>query len=68
MKDLNGLYRRSSFCREDRCVEVALAGHVVLLRSSATGRVVAFSSAEWRAFVAGVKNDEFDLAAEERTH
>jgi hypothetical protein len=43
-------------------VEVAFAGERVLIRNSrdAGGPVVAFDRAEWAAFVAAVKDDEFN--------
>lgn len=45
------------------CVEVAgLAGDVIWVRNSRTprGYVLAFTTAEWDAFVGGVRNGEFD--------
>ena len=47
---------------ESSCVEVAFAGERVLIRNSreAGGPVAAFDRAEWAAFVAAVKEDEFD--------
>jgi len=56
-------FRVSTFCTSGGCVEVArLADGRVAVRSSddtATPPAV-FSVVEWRAFVAGVKNGEFD--------
>lgn len=62
----------SSFCGTGTCVEVDVAKMddglseflTVTVRNSAapnTGCRVAFTAEEWRAFVAGVKNGEFDV-------
>ncbi len=59
-------FRTSSFCSLGDCVEVGqLPGGAVAVRDTkdrerATSLV--FTSEEWTAFVAGVKNGEFDLA------
>ncbi|GLX98279.1 MULTISPECIES: DUF397 domain-containing protein [Herbidospora] len=47
----------------DQCVEVALMGHAIALRDSKnpTGPILAFTPAEWDAFVHGVKGGEFDV-------
>jgi hypothetical protein len=47
-----------------QCVEVAdLDGHAVAVRDSKDqdGPVLVFTSTEWRAFLAGAKDGEFDL-------
>jgi hypothetical protein len=46
----------------DNCVEVADTGGGVLVRDSKhpQGPVLAFTPAEWRAFVDGAKDGEFD--------
>jgi hypothetical protein len=57
-------WRRPGKCAgESTCVEVAFTGDQVLVRNSeaADGPITAFSRAEWAAFVAAVKNDEFDV-------
>jgi hypothetical protein len=56
-------WRKASYCGEGGCVEVALAPEVVGLRDSkrADSPVLSFDRDEWVAFVAGVKNGEFDL-------
>ena len=68
MKKTNNLqdkdFRRSSFCNFDPvCVEVARKGDVIAVRSSKNPNQspVIFDKAEWRAFVAGVKNGEFEV-------
>jgi hypothetical protein len=56
---------RSRACSSDGCVEVAhLADGSVALRDSKDVRKAAhvFDRDEWSAFIAGVKNGEFDVA------
>jgi hypothetical protein len=56
-------WRRPERCSgESTCVEVAFASERVLVRNSEEpdGAVAAFSRAEWAAFVAAVKADEFN--------
>jgi hypothetical protein len=57
-------WRRSSFCGDTACVEVALAPDTIGVRDSkrSDSPVLSFTRDEWTAFVAGVKNGEFDLA------
>jgi hypothetical protein len=45
------------------CVEVAFADDAVLVRHShdSSGPVLSFSHSEWKAFLAGARNGEFDL-------
>lgn len=47
----------------DCCVEVAFAGGLIGVRDSknAKGPKLVFTKAEWKAFVAGAKDGEFDL-------
>ncbi|GII02275.1 transcriptional regulator [Planobispora takensis] len=63
--DQNLPWQKSTFCMSDgECVEVApLAGGGVAVRDSKdpAGPVLTFTPGEWRAFVAGVRNDEFDI-------
>jgi Domain of unknown function (DUF397) len=57
---------RSRACSSDGCVEVAhLADGSVAIRDSKDVSKAAhvFDREEWSAFIAGVKNGEFDLAA-----
>lgn len=54
----------SSFCHEGGCVAVApdSAGGVKVRSSKeADGAVLSFSREEWVAFIAGVRNGEFDV-------
>jgi hypothetical protein len=55
-------FRKSSRCADGQCVEVATTADRVLVRDAA-GRQVSYDFDEWRAFVAGVKDGEFDLPA-----
>ena len=55
---------RSRACSADGCVEVAhLAGGSVAVRDSKNAHLTpyVFDREEWAAFIAGVKNGEFDL-------
>jgi predicted secreted Zn-dependent protease len=57
-----GLYwRRSRQCSAGSCVEVAATGEAILVRDSKNLDVppLAFTRAEWEAFVAGVKAGDF---------
>jgi hypothetical protein len=56
-------YVTSSFCAHGNCVAVAPlsnGGRAVRDTKTSDGPTLEFSAAEWAAFVAGVKNDEFD--------
>ncbi len=59
-------FRISSFCTGGGCVEVGqLPGGSVAVRDSKDPErraSLVFSGEEWRSFVAGVKNGEFDGA------
>jgi hypothetical protein len=46
------------------CVEVAVIDQMIKVRHSKdpNGAVLTFTPSEWRAFVDGVKDNEFDLA------
>ncbi len=50
-------------CETNRCVEVAHRDGVVAVRSTTDPAkdTVYFTREEWSAFIAGVKNSEFDL-------
>jgi hypothetical protein len=60
---LTAAWRKSSHSNANGCVEVALLGDEVAIRDSKdpTGPVVMFTEHEWRAFLAGVRDGEFDL-------
>jgi hypothetical protein len=61
-----GMFHKSTFSGADNsaCVEVGLVIAEVLVRDTKDqcGPVLRFTPDEWNAFVAGVKNDEFDLS------
>jgi len=56
-------WRKSSASASGDCVEVALRGSSILLRDSKqrSPHILTFTPSEWRAFVSGVRNGEFDL-------
>jgi hypothetical protein len=66
MKNLDGerVWRRSTFSgNQGNCVEVAElpdGGRAVRDSKNPTGPVIAYTAAEWDAFLAGVKAGEFD--------
>ncbi|MFI6321328.1 DUF397 domain-containing protein [Nonomuraea sp. NPDC050556] len=59
----SAVWRKSSFSSNTgECIEVAdLPGGAIGIRDSkdAEGGILVFTAAEWRAFVAGVRNGEF---------
>jgi len=60
-------YVKSSFCQDGGCVEVARldTGNIALRDSKDTSLPAhVFTSSEWSAFVAGVRNNEFDFTTE----
>jgi hypothetical protein len=56
-------WRRSSRCGSDGCVEVAISDQKAYVRSShdAAGAYLVFNAEEWRSFLAGAQNQEFDI-------
>jgi len=65
-------WRKSSFSGNGgaNCVDVADDGETIYVRNSKSpsGAVVAFTQSEWRAFISGAKNQEFDLDDSGRLH
>jgi Domain of unknown function (DUF397) len=58
-------YKVSSFCHSGGCVGVAAGPQdsvVVINTTAASSPELSFTASEWDAFVAGVKNGEFDRA------
>lgn len=53
------VWMTSSFCEAASCVRVAFVADGVLVRDEA-GVTATFTTAEWVAFTAGVRNGEFD--------
>jgi Domain of unknown function (DUF397) len=56
-------WHKSSFSRTGECVEVRLTAQHVQVRDSKQRQdtVLTFTLGEWRAFLAGVRNGEFEL-------
>ena len=57
-------FERSSYCANSCCVEVAMVhqtGKVILRSSQVPDVQISFSAEEWKAFLAGVRSDEFDI-------
>lgn len=56
-------WKRSDFCREDYCVEVAEEYGYVLVRNSRIPlEVIRFHPGEWKAFVEGIRHGGFDYS------
>jgi predicted secreted Zn-dependent protease len=49
-------------CNGGSCIKVAASGDIVLIADSKEpdGPVLAYTPAEWREFLAGAKNGDFD--------
>jgi Domain of unknown function (DUF397) len=56
------LFKISTFCKDGGCVSVASLGGKVVVRDDKIphGPVLIFTADEWDAFVAGVKDGQFD--------
>lgn len=56
------MWRTSTVSAGAECVAVAFSGDTVLVRHSRhpAGPVLEFTGAEWRAFVAGARDGEFE--------
>jgi hypothetical protein len=61
--DDHAIWRKSTASGGSECVEVALVGPFVLVRQSERPAEppLAFSRAQWAAFLIGARNGEFDL-------
>jgi hypothetical protein len=57
-------WRKSSHSGNNGCVEVALGADQIAVRDSkaSDGPILVFTAHEWDAFLAGVKDGEFDVA------
>lgn len=56
-------WRKSSYCQAQECVEVAEDNGFFLVRDSKEGEqgpVLQFTTAEWKAFLLGVADGEFN--------
>lgn len=62
---IDAAYRTSSFSQQGSCVEVApLPGGEVAVRNTRHRETsIVFTAREWQAFIAGVKNCEFDFTS-----
>lgn len=58
-------WRMASFCHPSGCVEVAIEPDSVYVRNSRrpAQEPLVFDHAEWKAFVLGVRNNEFDVTS-----
>lgn len=59
----SGSWRKSSFSGYNtNCVEIGLSGGAVGVRdtNNRQGGILNFTTAEWDAFIGGVRNGEFD--------
>jgi hypothetical protein len=56
-------WRKSSHSGDNGCVEVANGDDLIAVRDSKdpTGPMLLFTPLEWRAFLAGVRDGEFDV-------
>jgi hypothetical protein len=56
-------WRKSTRSNTSACVEVAFVDAQVAVRDSKhkDGAILLFTSAEWEAFIGGVRHGEFDL-------
>jgi len=64
--DLSGItWRKSTYSNVNGCLEVAfLAGQIAVRDSKRpNGQRLVFTPAEWKAFLSGVRDGEFDLDA-----
>jgi hypothetical protein len=54
-------WRTSTACRDMNCVEVGAFEKFIAVRSTGDpGAILLYTAAEWKDFVIGVKNGEFD--------
>lgn len=64
---LNVGWRKSSFCQNGECVEVAAEDGEILLRSTRSPDApLRLTAAEWQAFVKGVQLGEFESLGRQR--
>lgn len=55
-------WRKSSFCEASGCVWVRQEeGHILVSADPGAAPVLRFTRGEWDAFIAGVRNGDFDL-------
>jgi hypothetical protein len=58
------VWRKSSYCSNGTCVEVARFGSQILVRDSKVknGPILSFQRAEWDAFLKGALRGEFNTS------
>lgn len=63
----DAIWRKSAYSMSSDCVEVAILDRLIGVRDSKDreGPVLVFGLSEWNAFVAGVRDGEFDLLQQE---
>jgi hypothetical protein len=55
-------WRRSTYCGNEACVEVAISDSTAFVRNSRVADAyLVFDGEEWTRFLAGVRNHEFDI-------
>jgi hypothetical protein len=67
MANLNGaIWRKSTHSSDGSCVEVAFVDNHIAVRDSKDqhGPVLLFNPVEWKAFLNGAHDGEFDLPAQ----
>ena len=59
----DGNWFKSSFSASGNCIEVKITDSTICVRDSKNrqGSFLTFNSAEWKAFLKGVRHGEFDL-------
>jgi hypothetical protein len=64
---LRAAWRKSSFSQLSSCVEVAFIDGRVAVRDSKdrNGPVLVFDHSEWRAFLSGVHDGQFELSGQD---
>lgn len=60
---IGGDWKKSTFSQADNCVEVRYSDHLIQVRNSKAPAAgcVTFTEDEWRVFLAGAADCEFDL-------
>jgi hypothetical protein len=63
MESIPAVWHKSTFSGTNGCLEVAFVGGQVSIRDSKdrSGPVLTFSPTEWEAFLAGVRDGQFDV-------
>jgi hypothetical protein len=59
---------KSSFCQDGGCVDVTILESGVVMVEDTLMNTAFYDEDEWEAFIAGVKNGEFDYAKLRKDH